>query len=225
MNLFRKLSASVSASLNNAVGRIENHDAIIEVSIREQKSMLAKTKARLKTLHNQQKKFEEDKLECEKQIKLWTERAKSIANSEKDKALQCLARRKQVQQKLTDTEKNLKQQQELTTQVKEKVRELELKIEEVSRQHNLMRARQTVADANASFGNSVSKQDHLDEVFERWESSVVEYESQPIFNEKGDMEFDDLANDFNKKEQKEQLNNELDTLLAEIKNSEDKDNV
>lgn len=214
MRLIKRISTSLSASVHDAVGRMENHDAIVEASIREQKQVLGKTRARLKTLLKQQGKFEQDKQQCEEQIERWTHRAKTLANDDQEKALTCLARRKQLQQKLADIDSNIKRQQELTHKLQETARELERKLEEASRQHNMMRARQSVADANVAFGQSTTKHDHLDEVFERWESNVMTYEDQPCLDTICDIEFDALSKELDKSEQQEELAAELRELMA-----------
>ena len=49
MNLIKRLTTSVSATLDSAVGQLENHDAIIETTIKETRQSVAKTKARINT--------------------------------------------------------------------------------------------------------------------------------------------------------------------------------
>ena len=224
MRLIKRISTSLSASMHDAVGRLENHDAIVEASIREQKQVLGKTRARLKTLLKQQRKFEQDKQDCEAEIIRWADRARSLAEQDEQKALSCLARRKQLQHRLADMEANLGRQRELTAQLTETARELEAKLEEASRQHNLMRARQSVADANTAFGSSSERHDQLDEVFERWESNVMAYEDQSPLGDPGDGELDLLESELDKSEQQAELADELQRLLAESPNDKEGNN-
>ena len=49
MKLIKRLSTSITATLDSAVGQLENHDAIVEASIKQTRQSVAKTKARINT--------------------------------------------------------------------------------------------------------------------------------------------------------------------------------
>ena len=89
MNIFRRLTTSVTATLENAAGQLENHDAIIQATIKETRQSVAKTKARINTLRQQQAVFETQLTDAQEQAEKWQSRAQQLADSDEAKALQC----------------------------------------------------------------------------------------------------------------------------------------
>ena len=96
MNIFKRFTTSVTATLDNTVRQIENHDAIIEATIKQTRQAAAKTKARINTLRQQQHTYETQLKAAQEQTKLWEQRATKLASNDQAKALQCIARRNPV---------------------------------------------------------------------------------------------------------------------------------
>ena len=175
MNLIKRITTSVTATLDSAVGQIENHDAIIEATIKQTRQAAAKTKARINTLRQQQHAYEVQLTEAQQQTELWTQRATNLAENDQDKALQCIARRNQCQHECERLSKLIEQQQNLIADVTINLEKLQNKRDEITQKHNLMRSRQAVADVNRAVGKA-SQNVSVDDTFERWESIVMEHE-------------------------------------------------
>lgn len=175
MNLIKRLTTSVTATLDSAVGQIENHDAIIDATIKQTRQAVAKTKARINTLRQQQHAYEAQLKETRDQTSLWTERATKLADSDQAKALQCIARRNQCHKESERLTTLIEQQKTLIIDVTLNLDKLQIKMDEMSQKHNLMRSRQAVADVNRAVGKA-SRDDSVNDTFERWESIVMEHE-------------------------------------------------
>ncbi len=175
MKLIKRLSTTISATLDSAVGQLENHDAIVEASIKQTRQSVAKTKARINTLRQQHTAYQSQLKEAREQYDVWTERAAKLASTEQEKALQCVARRNQCEADIGRLSYSEKQQGELIREVSANLQTLQTKLDEMTQKHNLMRSRQTVADVNRAVAYA-STDDSLSDTFERWESAVLEHE-------------------------------------------------
>lgn len=175
MNLIKRLTTSVTATIEGAVGQLENHDAIVEANIKQTRQAVAKTQARLATLRQQQNAFESQLRLAEEQISVWEDRARNLASEDESKALQCLERRNQNETETKRLRQSVRQQETLIASVTANLNTLKTKHDEMTQRHNLMKSRQAVADVNKVASNSGQTQ-QLDETFERWESVVLETE-------------------------------------------------
>ncbi len=175
MKLIKRLSTSITATLDSAVGQLENHDAIVEASIKQTRQAVAKTRARINTLRQQHHAYQAQLKEAKEQYDLWTQRAASLAEADQAKALQCVARRNQCEADIGRLSFSEKQQAELVRDVTANLQTLQTKLDEMTQKHNLMRSRQTVADVNRAVAYA-NTDDTLSDTFERWESAVLEHE-------------------------------------------------
>ena len=214
MNLIKRLTATVSASLDHAVGQIENHDATIEVAIKQTRQALAKTKARLHTLQQQEVALQNKQSQLTQQYQRWSERAKQQANLDQAKALQCLSKRKQCQTELDKIEQAIQQQHSLVEQVSQNASALEQKLSDMTQQHNILRSRQSVADTNRVIQTLNTRTDvNLNDTFERWESSIIENEViSDVDGFESDVTADVLDKTFCDEEEQAQLLAELAEL-------------
>jgi len=175
MNLIKRLTTSVTATLDSAVGQLENHDAIVEATIKESRRAVAKTRARINTLTHQQSVYENQLEQAKEQSALWTERAKSLAQTDKDKAIQCVARLNSCQAEAERLVLSIDQQKKLIHEVSLNLEKLQAKLQEMTYKHNLMRSRTAVASVNQAVVNS-DVDSSLNDTFERWEAAVLEHE-------------------------------------------------
>lgn len=218
MKLIKRLSTSISATLDSAVGQLENHDAIVEASIKQTRQAVAKTKARINTLRQQQNAYQTQLTEAREQFDLWTERATSLANSDQAKALQCVARRNQCEADIVRLSYSEKQQADLIRDVSVNLHTLQKKLDEMTQKHNLMRSRQTVADVNRTM-SSVSTDETLNDTFERWESVVLEHEFAVSDACAGDV----LDIELTRQEDEINLVAQLDSIVANAPSKADAD--
>jgi phage shock protein A len=175
MKLIKRLSTSITATLDSAVGQLENHDAIVAASVKQTRQAVAKTRARINTLRQQHLAYQAQLKEAKEQFELWTQRASDLAASDQQKALQCVARRNQCEADIGRLSYSEKQQGDLVRDVTANLQTLQTKLDEMTQKHSLMRSRQTVAEVNRAVAYA-DTDDNLNDTFERWESAVLEHE-------------------------------------------------
>jgi phage shock protein A len=219
MKLIKRLSTSLTATLDSAVAQLENHDAIVEASIKQTRQAVAKTKARINTLRQQQSAYQNQLKEAREQFDLWTERATTLATTDQAKALQCVARRNQCEADIGRLSYSEKQQGDLVRDVSANLHTLQKKLDEMTQKHNLMRSRQTVADVNRAMSN-VRTDETLNDTFERWESVVLEHEFAVSDACAGDM----LDIELTRQEDETNLLAQLDSIVANTPDASDQSN-
>lgn len=112
-------------------------------------------------------------------IQLWEERAKEKKDTDSQMALQCLRRRKKLLAEASQVEVQLVEHKKVEQQLKEEVSLLREKLEELKRKRNLMRTRQSRALAVSACPESETQiVSEIEDVFDRWESRIAEYELQ-----------------------------------------------
>ena len=107
----------------------------------------------------------------------WTERAKSVAGDDETKALECLRRRKDCDMQIRHLKVSILKHDELETRIEEQVKKIEARIGEVSQQRNMMRSRQSVAEAMRTINNIEGiSYGEVEDTFDRWEINLGETE-------------------------------------------------
>lgn len=218
MSLFKRLSATFSSRVDQMVSQIENHDAVVEVAIKESRQATAKAKVRLARVQRDGELLRNKITQLQNDETLWTNRARETAHKDEDKALECVRRRKLCQKQLEQYTQALKKHEALGQRLAQDIHAAERKLAEMSQQRNLMRTRQSAAQAL----NSISGVDEtvaLDvaEAFERWEVKVTESELEVGTVDSMDL----LEREFLESEDKQTLQAELEQLLAEKEVSDD----
>lgn len=210
MNLFKRLTTTVTATIDGAVGQLENHDAIVDATIKQTRQSVARTKARINTLRQQESVYEQQLHEAREQMNLWESRARNLADSDQQKALDCLSRRNACEEQSTRLQQSIQQQRELVMQVSANLKTLETKLESMQHKYSLMRSRQTVADVNKAT-SKIDTEQNLAETFERWESLVLEHE----LNASDGLAVDRLEQELTKQESDEALLKQLSELSTD----------
>ena len=177
MSLFRRISASITSSVDRAVSKVENHDAIINAALRDTQRAAARGRVRLERVRKDGEALRTRQASLQEAVGLWTERARSVARDDEPKALECLRRRKACEQQLRALQGSIGKHEELEARISEQVRKIEARIGEVTHQRNMMRSRQSVADAMRTIHDieGVSYGD-IEDTFDRWEINLGETE-------------------------------------------------
>jgi len=177
MSLIRRISASITSSVDKAVAKVENHDAIINAALRETQQAAARSRVRLERVRKDGNHLKGRKQDLELAIGRWTERARNIATKDETKALECLRRRKDCESQLRNLKDSIEKHNELETRIAEQVKKIEARIGEVSHQRNMMRSRQSVAEAMTAIHNIEGvSYGEIEDTFDRWEINLGETE-------------------------------------------------
>jgi len=212
MSIFKRLTATFSSRVDQMVSQIENHDAVVEVAIKESRQATAKAKVRLARVQRDGELLRSKISQLQKDETLWTSRAREVAHKDQERALECMRRRKLCQKQLEQYEQALKKHEALEQKLAQDIHSAERKLTEMSQQRNLMRTRQSAAEAlNSISGVDESVALDVAQAFERWEVKVTESELEVGSIDSVDL----LEREFMQIEDKQALQAELEELLAE----------
>lgn len=177
MNLIQRISTSITSSVDRAVSKVENHDAIINAALRDTQQAAARARVRLERVRKDGHQLKTRHANLQLAISRWTERARSVATDDEHKALECLRRRKDCERQRETLVESIAKHDELEERIAAQVKKIESRIVEVAQQRNMMRSRQSVAEAMRTINNieGVSYGD-IEDTFDRWEINLGETE-------------------------------------------------
>lgn len=217
MSIIKRISATITSTVDSAVRKVENHDAIINVSLKDTQTAAARTRVRLARVQKDGNQLKRRQQELKLAVTRWAERAKSTAATDEAKALECLRRRNECQQQARNLEDSLAQHLVLENRITENLKKIEHRISEVSQQRNMMRSRQSAADAMRVINNIDSGTcSEIEETFDRWEVNLGETEIMLGSN----MVIDALDTEFAVEEDESALRAELTLLLSAPKDEQ-----
>lgn len=211
MRIFSRITASVAGTVDEMVSKVENHDAVVEAGIREIRKSAADSRVRLARIQKDGERLRRQKEALLSAEADWLSRAKNVGELDEQRALECLRRRQQCLDKITELEKTLEEHRVLEEKLSINVRKIDSRLEEISLQRNQMKSRQSVADATRVM-NNIQGSSNLDDTFDRWESIITESEicSGDVLL---DTPVDLFATEFEDQEQEAQLKQELEAIL------------
>ena len=212
MSLFRRITATISASMDNVVSRVEDHDAIIESSIRECRQAAAKIKVRLARVQKDGQQLHSRKKLVEQDLLNWTNRAVTTMKQDEDAALNCLKRKKQSEAKLQQIAESLMQFEQAEKKLTQNLAEIQSRLRDISQKRNTMRSRQSVSEATRILNKIEGYSDYaLDETFDRWETCLLETEMLSESNDPVDC----FESAYIESEEKDTLKAELQLLAKQ----------
>ena len=177
MSLIRRISTSITSSVDRAVSKVENHDAIINSALRDTRQAAARSRVRLARVQKDGAALKRRYGELERSVSLWTDRARSVAVDDEAKALECLRRKRDCELQLGNLRDSIEKHEELEARISEQVKKIESRIHEVAQQRNMMRSRQSVAEAMRTINNIEGvSYGEIEDTFDRWEINLGETE-------------------------------------------------
>lgn len=215
MNLFKRLTATFTGSLESAVSHFENHEALVQAALKETREAAAKTRVRLDRVRRDGENLRSRLSDLESEKQRWEQRAVELTQreeSDEQKALECVRRRNYCVSQIDKLVKAELQHEARETALHDSLRRIDERIHEIEATRNQLRTRQTAAEAQRAAGNLEQFTDQeLDDVLERWEMRVVESEYYgPVVVEPCDP----FEKEFSDKEDLEQLRRELEQLKS-----------
>lgn len=209
MSLFKRISTTLVSRLDAAVGEIENHDALIEASIREQRKKIAAAKVQLGRIQKLHKQSLAQAAERENSALRWQDRARGEVDDER--AMQCLARRKRDAEEASRLQGIAAEYARSEQRLLADVRQCEEQLKSIHQKHALMRARQSSAEARSAVSSAGTCQlETLETSFERWESRITE--SELLLGDGSEVYCDELEDSYLAGETNDALRAELDAL-------------
>lgn len=225
MSLIKRISTSLYAKIDRVVGEIENHDALIQATIADQRKKLAAAKVQLTRLQNHQTRVEQQLEKLRGDEGRWGERALKAAAEDESRALACMEHRRRVGEQICQLEQAREQYRQAAEKMGADVARCDDEVKEMSRRHALMRARQSSAEALGSVAQAgTPRLDELAGSFDRWEMKIaqneIEAEMAGELSGDGFGEVDALEQEYLSEERTEALRDELAALMAEEKRDE-----
>jgi len=177
MPLIKSLFTTLYSRVDHVVNRIENHDAVIEATIKDIRRALAQAKGYLGKVRNDGQKLSQQLTTNIDNAHKWQQRAKDFAEKDEATAITCLARRRNCKRQIQVLEAALAQHQAIETRLVADIDKLEQRLDKIARQRNQMRARQSAADAlGVTQSVDLHQMQEVDELFDRWEMKISESE-------------------------------------------------
>jgi phage shock protein A len=191
------------------VARIENHDELVRCSIQELQSSMARAQVRLSSVRRDGASMRNRLAAGREAEAQWKDRARASMDEE-ERALECLRRSKRAARLVTELEERITEHDRVESRLVKDIRALQEGLRDLKEQRNMMRARQTRAEAmGAVRDNEGMMSGEVREILDRWEIQIKERE----FN--GDCAFDpgdELEETFCAEEERAALRIELDEL-------------
>ncbi len=212
MNSFKRLIISVKSQIDQVTEGLENHEALAEAAIQEVELLrkqncqhlyrLGKSKAREQTLIDR----------LEEEVDRWRERAIRIRARDENKALECVKRMKETENRIKQHRRAL---EKITRQHEQALQDLsciDSKIDSLRNRKLLLSARQTHGQASSVMRSLADDEDELEAIFDRWEETVA-------VSECGRLDVvppePDLDEEFRREEEQAELKSMLDDLTRD----------
>ena len=210
MSLIKRISTSITTTIDNAVRRVENHDAVIDAALKEARAAAARTRVRLARVQKDGRGLKARHAELTEAVQKWTERARRVGAEDEQRALACLRRRKECEAQVRQLADALTGHEQLEARVSANLKKIEARIAEVAQQRNVMRSRQSVSEAMRIINDvEGSSYGDIEDAFDRWEINLSE--SEVMFGSACDS--DTLDTEFLREEDESGLRAELAELL------------
>ena len=215
MSLIKRIAATVYAQVDQTVSQIENHDAVIQSAIKQIQRAASRTKVRLSRVKADGERLRRQLAELTTEQAHWAERAKRVAGNDRETALQCLSKRQTCRQQIGQLEIALQQHDELSQKLASEYDRVESHLRQIKDQRNLMRTRESAADAVRMLSAlDCTGGIDIEDTLERWEIRITEAEMQTgQFDEP--VKQDALDRRFLDEEQRDALDAELQQLMKE----------
>ncbi len=215
MSLIKRLVTTVHGSVDRTLASMENHEAVVDAALRDSREAVSRAKVRLSRLEKDGRQQRNRITELTTEAELWNERARSVAETDRPRALACIRRRKTCEQDLKLAEAQAAEHSRIEQRVRDSISESTNRVQALQSQRNQMRSREAAAQA----GKIVHSLDgrlgsDVEAAIERWEVTVGESELLTDILLPVDVDCDDLAAEFVTKEENQLLEDELDALLV-----------
>ena len=206
----KRLVASVGASFEEFVNKVENHEAVADSVIRDVRAAAAKLKVQMGGVNAQAERLRKRRDGLAEDAGRWRERAKRLATEDEERALECLRRMKRAEAGQAQADDQLAQYEALCEKLKDRLAAVESRLSDLQLKRTALSSRSARAQVMGT-----SDQDPLSDVsavFDRWEMAVIEDE---YLDEAIGGESDRLERELDATEEREELKAALEELKKE----------
>jgi len=211
MNRWRQWSASLVSRVDWMVSMVENHEALADSAIRDLQRHAARAKVQMGRVRADGRRLRA-RLDQEREaVTSWRERARRLAPGDEARALECLRRARVAERRVAELADRAAEHERIESQLARDLTRVEERLATLRSQRNLMRTRQSRADALSAVGQC-GEAVELEEIFDRWDTRITERElASGCDLEDGDAFESELVD----AELEDELRDELRTLLQD----------
>ena len=170
----KRLVASVGASFEQFVNKVENHEAVAEAVIRDVRAAAAKMKVQLGRASAQAERLRERRDTLTEDAERWRDRAKRFAAEEEERALECLRRMERAKAERKQVAAQLNQYEALCGKLKERLATIETRLSDLQLKRTALSSRSARAQVMGTTDQGAMPE--VDDIFDRWEMAVIEDE-------------------------------------------------
>ncbi|MCD6505121.1 PspA/IM30 family protein [Candidatus Poribacteria bacterium] len=229
MGILDRAKRIFKANINAALSKAEDPEKMLAQIVSDMQEQIIKVRQQVAAAIADQKKLEKQWRQYEEEAKTWQERAKlALQKGNEELARQALERKNQARELADEFKIQLDKQATAVQQLKESLRDLEMKVEQARRKKNLLIARQKRAEAQKRIHDTIAgmKEGSAFEAFERMSQKVDEIEAQAEAAEElaAEREDKDLEKKF-RELTASSVDEELEKLKAELQGGKPADPV
>ncbi|MDQ8203952.1 PspA/IM30 family protein [Pelagicoccus sp. SDUM812003] len=209
MKRIKRWTASIVSGFDSVINQVENHESVVNGSLRELHEHAARAKVKLGRLKGELASMKSKSTELEQAREKWTQRALSLRDADKKKALECLRRRRRVETEIERISQELPRHEALVANIENDVSKLEARIDDIRRKKLSFSSRASRAKAMEVIrDHDLDHSNCVDDVFERWEIKLTESEIGANLG----VGSDSLEDEFLKEEEEAELERQLEAL-------------
>lgn len=212
MRHLKRWTTGVMSRIDTFVSQVENHEALVNEALKDLQQATARARVQLKRVREDGERLRRQLAEQREQAERWRERAKGSVDDD-SRAVECLRRERATRRSVDELERRFEEHERTEQQLVKDVRSLDVRLATMKDQRNLMRTRQSRAEAlGVVQGSAVNLTSDIDEMFDRWEMRVTEAESV------GDVALsteDSFESEYTNQEEQAELRAELEALRRE----------
>ena len=174
MNRMKRWSMSVTSWVDGMLAQVENHEATVGAAITQVRKSTAEARVRLRRVERDRDRLRQTLQREEESVITWRERAK--ASSDEETALECLRRHKAAERRVSALKERRAEQERAHKALRDGIAKLNGRLGELNERRNVMRARQSRAEAVQGMSAATNPIGDLEDVFDRWDARVGEIE-------------------------------------------------
>lgn len=178
--MFQRLASLVKAFFNSLMGKMEDPEMMLEQTYQDLQSNLIQVRQAVAQAIATEKQLEQQLQKNKDQAATWHNRATmAVQQGNDDLARQALQRKQHASQDIASLEGQLKSQKEATTNLRQRLTELEGEVQKAYTKKQVLIARNKAAQATSKANEILSKStaDGALSVMEKMEQKVLERES------------------------------------------------
>ena len=218
MHSLRRLTTTLVASFDKTVSSMEDHEAIVDATIRDSKKATARATFKLKKMcaDNQRLKNQISNLESESEQ--WEARALRSHKDNHDDAIKCIAERNRCTDHIDKLTTRLAQQQEHETRAKDAVNRLIERTDSLTSKRSELSSRAATAKATQIIDRLEGDEGlSINETLDRWEERVFESEAISDIHTMDCVPkntINEFSENFQRQEDQQKLDQDLASLIA-----------